>query len=139
MINEWRLMLWLSEQFLFGLSEICGMNFLFSVHSLWLFHCIIPFLHLSYFLVDQWFRNLTWYHILVHASNKPCPISIVHQKQPSFHIIPGIITLLPLDYVQKSLPRWRTLRKCICQGGKVWTDIWLRIGLFCTDFLQVPT
>ena len=59
MINEWRLMFWLSKQFFSNLSEICVMNFLFNVHSLLLFHCIIPFLQISYFLVYQWFTNLT--------------------------------------------------------------------------------
>ena len=90
-------MLWLSEQFLSDLSEICGMNLIFSVHSLLLFHCIIPFLQLSYFSIDQWFTNLTLYQSLVQASNKSCSISIVHQKQLSFHINPAIFSLLTLD------------------------------------------
>ena len=56
-------MLWLAKQFLSDLSEICVMNFLFSVHSLWLFHFIIPFLQLSYFPIDQWFTNLTVFKV----------------------------------------------------------------------------
>ena len=52
-------MLWLYDKLLSDLSEICGMNFLFNVNSLWLFHCIIPFLQLSYFHVDKWFTNFT--------------------------------------------------------------------------------
>ena len=81
------------------------MDLLFGVHFLWLFHCIISLLNCSHFPVDQWFTNLTLYQILVQVSNKSRSICIVHQKQLSFHINPGIIALLPLDSVLGSLSR----------------------------------
>ena len=68
-----------------------------------IFHCTIQPLNCSHLHVDQWFNNLTWYQSLVQASIKSCSISIIHQKQLSFHINTGIIALLPLNYVQRSL------------------------------------
>ena len=41
----------------------------------------------------------------VHANNKPLIHPCLHQKQLSFNIILGIMALLPLDYVQRSLSR----------------------------------
>ena len=90
-------MFWLIKQLLSDSSKIWVMNFLFSVHSLWLFHYIIYFLQLSYFPVDQWFTNLTWYQSLVQARSKSCLIFIVHQKQLSFHVNSAIFSLLTLD------------------------------------------
>ena len=41
----------------------------------------------------------------VQANNKPHKRPFLYQKQLILHIIPGILALLPLDYVQRSLSR----------------------------------
>ena len=81
------------------------MNSFPSVYWSQLFHCIIPFQYLSYWPVDIWFSNLTWYQSLVQAKTQTLETFIVHQKQLSFHIIPGTIALLPLDFIQRILSR----------------------------------
>ena len=74
-------------------------------------------LNWSHFPIDQWFNNLTWYQILVQDRNKSCLISIVHQKQLSFHINLGIIALLPLDSSREVYP-------CVTDSKKVHMVRW---------------
>ena len=71
------------------------------------------------------FNNLTWYQSLVQASNKSCLISIIYQKKLSFHINPRIITLLPLDYVQ------RILSKC----DRPWESVHVKVERLETDMI----
>ena len=47
----------------------------------------------------------------IHACLEPQKLPLMHQKPLSFHIILGIIALLPLDFVQRSLSRCDGLRK----------------------------
>ena len=131
-------MLWLSQQFWSHLSKICGMNFLLSVYSLWLFYNIIPFLQLSYFPIDQWFTNLTWYQSLFQASIKSCLISIVHQKHLSFHINPGMICLLPLNCFREFYPGVTHSKKVYMSRWKCLKLTWLQID-FCFVVVFVGT